>query len=141
MANAAHAATVVTPGASPAYQQPPSPAVLPWEGRVAAVNPAPPAVTGSVPPQETAPRPGNPDYHVQVTAGQDQSEALTTFGRLQQRHPNLLGGYMPNIKKVDLGEKGVWYRVRVGPMVKRRAAIRFCKKLKAQGGDCLIRTR
>ena len=78
-------------------------------------------------------------YLVQVTAGQDQNEALRAFGQLQQRFPSLLGGFMPNIQKVDLGHRGIWYRVRVGPLGRRTAAITFCERLKAAGGDCLIR--
>ena len=78
-------------------------------------------------------------YLVQVTAGQDQSEALRAFGQLQRRFPSLLGGYLPNVQKVDLGHKGIWYRVRVGPLGRRTAAITFCEQLKAAGGDCLIR--
>jgi len=80
-------------------------------------------------------------YLVQVTAGQDQNEALQTFSKLQYRFPHILGGYLPNVQQVDLGRKGVWYRVRVGPMGARTAAVNFCNKLKAAGGDCIIRNQ
>ena len=67
------------------------------------------------------------------------NEALTAFGKLQRRYPHLLGGYLPNIQKVDLGSRGIWYRVRIGPLGQRTAAVGFCDELKAAGADCLIR--
>lgn len=131
------------PVPAPVAPRPSAQAPLPWQGQVAKVVPAPapypPSVTGSVArPANVAP-PGAPGYLVQVTAGQDQGEALRAFGKLQQLYPHLLGGYMPNIQKVNLGPKGVWYRVRVGPMVQRTAAVGFCQQLKSAGADCLIR--
>lgn len=104
------------------------------QNRVASVPSA--AATGALPRPSVAP---GSTYLVQVTAGQDQNEALRTFGKLQSRYPRLLGGYLPNIQKVDLGERGVWYRVRVGPMSQQTAAASFCQQLKAAGADCLIR--
>jgi cell division protein FtsN len=43
----------------------------------------------------------------------------------------------PNIVSVDLGEKGTWYRVRVGSFADKAGAADFCAKLKAEGASCL----
>ena len=39
--------------------------------------------------------------------------------------------------RADLGEKGIYYRVRVGPFNDGDAA-RLCGDLKAAGGDCIL---
>ena len=131
------------PAARPAAPRSPARAGGQWQGQVANTARAPgqqsPVVTGSVPRPAAVADPGAPGYLVQVTAGQDQGEALQAFGKLQQLYPRLLGGYLPNVQKVNLGPKGVWYRVRVGPMGRRTAAANFCRQLKAAGGDCMIR--
>ncbi|MGD0145045.1 MAG: SPOR domain-containing protein [Rhizomicrobium sp.] len=41
------------------------------------------------------------------------------------------------MKKVDLGDKGIWYRLRVGPFASKTDAGALCGKLKADGGDCI----
>lgn len=134
---------VQPPASRPVAPRAPAQAGAQWQGQVAKAAPAPApypsTVTGSVPRPAAVAPPGAPGYLVQVTAGQDQGEALRAFGKLQQLYPNLLGGYLPNIQKVNLGPKGVWYRVRVGPMGRRTAAVGFCRQLKAVGADCMIR--
>ena len=41
---------------------------------------------------------------------------------MQQKYTRLLGNYQPMIQSADLGAKGVWYRLRVGPMSKKAEA-------------------
>ncbi len=145
---APQATHVPQPLPRPRVQQPvqrqaaaqPAQPVAPRAPRSALAAAASPITTGAVPrPATVAPVRASTRYLVQVTAGQNQNEALTTFGKLQRRYPNLLGGYLPNIQKVDLGAKGIWYRVRVGPVGQHIVAVGFCNKLKAAGADCLIR--
>lgn len=91
-------------------------------------------------PSQSIPQQGG-DYLVQVAARQDHREALRAFGQLQQQFPQFLRGLKPRIQKVDLGARGIWYRVAVGPLAQRGAAMNFCRQLKAAGGDCLVRQR
>jgi hypothetical protein len=48
----------------------------------------------------------------------------------------LLGGTSSDVKQVDLGAKGTWYRLRIVTQTKTSAAT-LCTKLKAEGGDCI----
>lgn len=143
LAQPQYAVTAPPPRPEPQPQLQPQAEERRWEpawrqNRVASLQPS--TTTGALPRQRAAaPVSAGNAYLVQVTAGQDQNEALRTFGKLQSRYPQLLGGYLPNIQKVDLGERGVWYRVRVGPMTQQTAAASFCQQLKAAGADCLIR--
>jgi cell division protein FtsN len=43
------------------------------------------------------------------------------------------------VQKADLGSKGVWYRLQIGPIVDKTAATKLCGQLKSQGHpDCLV---
>lgn len=101
------------------------------------VQPRQPEVTSSVPP--SAMRSGG--YLVQVAARQSRNEAMQAFSDLQRQYPQLLGGLAPEILRADLGQRGIWYRVGVGPMLQQQAALNFCNQLKSAGADCLIRRR
>ncbi len=117
----------------------PAPATRAPQPAPTAAAPSPATTSALARPMTAAPPTAATGYLVQVTAGPNQNAALKSFGELQRRFPSLLGGYSPNIQKVDLGQKGVWYRVRVGPLGQRTAAVSFCERLKAAGGDCLVR--
>ena len=95
----------------------------------------------ALPPQSGQSRRGDDGerYLVQVAARQNEREAMQVFYDLRQRNPQLLGNVQPIIKRVDLGDLGVWYRVRVGPITGKAAALAYCNRLKFAGSDCFIR--
>jgi hypothetical protein len=74
---------------------------------------------------------------VQVTAVRSEEEAVSAYRGLQQRYPSILGAFQPTIVRADLGERGIYYRVRVGPF-SGGDATRLCEDLKAAGADCMI---
>lgn len=114
--------------------------------QTAAVEPAPapaPAPKPAQPaPQQTAavaPQAAPTKYVVQVASKKNQTEALASFADMQQKYPDLLGGYKPIVQKADLGSKGVWYRLRIGPIGDKSSASKLCSQLKQQGlPDCLV---
>lgn len=79
-------------------------------------------------------------FLVQVSSQRSEATALDTFRELQRRYPGILGDRAPDIQRADLGERGIYYRVRVGYPT-REQAITMCESLKAAGGDCLLATR
>ena len=76
-------------------------------------------------------------YVLQIGAYKSDAEANAAWTTYQRKHP-IVGGYAPDILKVDLGDKGTWYRVRIGAFADRTAANLFCDKLKADGGGCFL---
>ena len=102
----------------------------------AQAEPAQPAA--SRPPlQRRRPRPIK--YVVQVGSKKNQTEALASFADMQQKYPSLLANYRPIVQKADLGAKGTWYRLRIGPIADKTAASKLCSQLKSQGlPDCLV---
>jgi cell division septation protein DedD len=77
-------------------------------------------------------------YVVQVAAQKSEAEAAATWQQLQQRYAAVLGGQQATIRRVDLGERGVFYRAQVGPFASRSQASEVCQSLKAAGGECVI---
>jgi hypothetical protein len=77
---------------------------------------------------------------VQVSSLRSEEVALATFRELQRLYPSILGDQRPDIQRADLGERGVYYRVRVGYPT-RDQAVSMCEDLKAAGGDCLLAAR
>jgi cell division protein FtsN len=75
-------------------------------------------------------------FVLQIGSYKSEEEARSSWKEYQAKHP-LVGGYEPDIKKVDLGGKGTWYRLRVGSFADTSAADSFCGKLKADGGVCI----
>jgi hypothetical protein len=74
---------------------------------------------------------------VQLASQRSQSDARQSFRNLQQRYPSVLGGVEPMIVRADLGDRGVFWRVRVGAASRGEAAA-LCRRLQAAGADCFI---
>jgi hypothetical protein len=128
------APTVPAPVVRPS---PPNPTVVATPG---SAN-GPIDVTPGTPAPSNAGSAGTGGGHlVQVSSQRSREVALASFAELQQRYPGILGNRAPDIQRADLGERGVYYRVRVGYPT-REEAIRMCENLKAAGGDCLLATR
>jgi cell division septation protein DedD len=114
--------------------------------QVAAVRPQPQAEAGDGPVQlrpVAAPPPSQRvqsggGFIVQVASQRSEAEARTAFAGLQRRYPELFNGRSPNIRAVELGDRGTFHRVRVGPMASREEAQSFCTRLRAAGGDCVV---
>lgn len=72
---------------------------------------------------------------LQIGAYKSQAEADAAWTVYKSKHASLLGPSMPDVKQVDLGAKGTWYRLRIATSDKAAAAA-LCEKLKAEGGAC-----
>ena len=77
-------------------------------------------------------------YAVQVSSQRSEAEAQAAFRSLQAKYPNQLGGRQVLIHKVELGDKGTYYRAMVGPFASANEAGVLCSGLKAAGGQCII---
>ncbi len=79
------------------------------------------------------------DFMVQLAASRSRALARGVYSKLQSNYNDLLGRRDPLILRVDLGDKGIFYRVNVPGFESRNAATQFCANLKSRGQDCLIR--
>ncbi len=76
---------------------------------------------------------GTGNYFVQIGARNDREAAIAAFATLQQKYSSVIGNYSPSVRKADLGAKGVWYRLLVGPVDNKSDADALCQQLKGAG--------
>ena len=137
----------------------------------AVVNPAPPAEpTGSIEPEEAAVQPAaKPAKKVKTAAAalatggstsvattgsgfvavlasvprsdSSRMDALKRFADMQQKYAGVLSGKTPDVAEANLGTKGSYHRLVVGPPGSREQASSLCSQLKSQGyNDCWVTT-
>ena len=75
---------------------------------------------------------------MQVSAQKSEAEAQSSYRILQQKYPSVLGGREPTIRRAELGQNSVWYRVHVGSFTTAEQATAFCNNLKEAGGQCIV---
>ena len=80
----------------------------------AAPEPAPTRTAAVNNPVQTAPSAGG-GYLVQVSSQKNEADAQASYRMLQGKYPTVLGSRSASIRRVDLGDKGVYYRAMVGP--------------------------
>jgi cell division protein FtsN len=80
----------------------------------------------------------NPGFMVQVGATQNEAAAGDGLTRFAKQHPSILAAFGTIVVRADLGDKGVWYRMRVGPFATRAEAAGVCGQLKAVDVGCYV---
>ncbi|MBV1885623.1 MAG: SPOR domain-containing protein, partial [Parvibaculaceae bacterium] len=81
------------------------------------------------------------DYVIQIAAFRDVATANAEFASLRSKHSDLLDGMRPDLQRADLGEKGIYYRLRMGFFASKEKASQVCAQLKTRGQGCLVRKR
>lgn len=128
----------VTPqAAAPAAAAQPSNAPLSLNPNTPPARAAAPARVAAQTPAPQAAAPANGGYAVQVSSQRSEGEAQAAFQTLQGKYPNQLGGRQAVIRRVDLGDKGIYYRAMV-VVGSNGEAGELCSSLKAAGGSCII---
>ncbi len=107
---------------------------------------APAAAPEPAPAQAAAPAPAaaaasGGAWLVQIMALRDEAGAKSAWEALQKKHPSLLGNHALDVERADLGDKGVYYRIRAAGFETKSAAQSTCASLKAAGQDCLVKSR
>ncbi len=88
--------------------------------------------------ETTAATVDGPGFMVQVGSTQNEAAAGEELERLAKKHAALLGALDTVVVRADLGDKGVWYRMRVGPFAARDEANDVCGQLKAVDVGCYV---
>jgi cell division protein FtsN len=76
--------------------------------------------------------------YVQLGTLDSQEQAQQEWNRLKKKHKDLLGQLNPLIEQVDLGERGIHYRLRVGPYDKLANAQSAAKELTIRKVGCIV---
>jgi len=75
-------------------------------------------------------------WRVQVASVKNEDVAKSTWARLQSAHGDVMASLRVQAVRVDLGDKGVWYRVQAGPLDEKQAQS-VCSTLKTRKADCV----
>src|SRR5712671_1541823 len=75
-------------------------------------------------------------WRVQVASVKNEDVAKSTWARLQSAHGDVMANLRMQAVRVDLGDKGVWYRVQAGPLDEKQAHS-ICGTLKGRKTDCV----
>jgi cell division protein FtsN len=130
---------VAAPPAPPSVTPKPAPAPVtpkPAPVQQAVVAPPKPAPVPAVTEAPAAAPPAGAGL-LQIGAYKSEAEANAAWKSYRAKHSSLLSGMSSDVKQVDLGAKGTWYRLRIVAGSKDDASS-LCTKLKADGGDCLL---
>jgi len=77
-------------------------------------------------------------YVVQILSSPDRAQAADERDSFALRFKDLLADRGMDIQRADLGAKGIYYRVRIGPFADRGGAGQYCNQLKARGQECFV---
>lgn len=136
----------IDPGADEEVTEPPSPQVA------LAETPAPPApAPASTPIPAVAPPPPPPPapapaakpaagrgHQVQIHAARSEEQAMDAWKALKKKHKDLLGALEPEVVRADLGAKGIYFRLRAGPLAGDTEARTLCGSLKERKVGCMV---
>jgi sporulation related protein len=94
-------------------------------------------------PRQTAPGVPEPSgahgvrYVVQLSSERGEAAAHARSRVLQTKYRDAFAGRKPFISRADLGDRGVYYRVQMGPFAIEEAN-QICGNLKKSGADCVV---
>ncbi|ABC22578.1 SPOR domain-containing protein [Rhodospirillum rubrum] len=143
-------AAPVRPAPPPAVAAAPSQPRAPAAGQpqpLTAPTPAPARPTASAPAaaaNQTAslptirPAAGGTGVVVQLAALRSAEAAEVAWKGLVTKHRDLLGSLTHDVQKADLKEKGLFFRLRAGPVSSAAEAKSLCDALKSRNQSCII---
>jgi hypothetical protein len=140
--------TAPAPKAGVAPAVPPAPAISPPPApRIAVAQAAPTPLPATPPPGSVSPQAASPTANavarsgkavLQIGAFESVALANGAWNTLKARHADVVADLSEDLQQVDLGAKGIMYRLRMGPFADRPAAVAACEKLKTQGVNCFV---
>lgn len=77
-------------------------------------------------------------YKIQLASFRTPSDAGEQWVSLKKKYPEQLEGLKLNIEKVDLGNKGIFYRLRPNGIDTIMKARKICDKLRDKNQGCLV---
>ncbi len=77
-------------------------------------------------------------YFVQIASVKSDDEAREEWARMQRAHPDLLGDLELSVQTADLGERGIFFRIRTGPFPNQATAQDMCGQIEAAKLGCLV---
>lgn len=77
-------------------------------------------------------------YLVQLASMGSADMARQHWELLRAKNAELLGDMTLNVEEANLGDRGTFYRIQIGPFPNEATAQDMCLQIKAQRMDCLV---
>jgi len=91
------------------------------------------------PPVQTPAPAGESNYVVQVASVRSQEAANDIWSKISADHAEIIGSALyADIKRADLEERGIYYRLRVAGLADKAAADRLCNQFKSRQQSCFV---
>lgn len=113
-----------------------------------------PAEPNVVPPKVVEPKPvvrqpvtppvtvGGGDYVAQIASVRSRGAAMDIWNTVSNKHSSAIPrGLYSDVVNVDLGDKGIYYRLRIAGLADKSAAQALCSRLTARGQACFVTKR
>ena len=84
----------------------------------------------------SAPTPG--DYAIHLESAEAESNVRSSWDRLRATYPAQIADKSLLVKQIDLGDRGVFYRILAGPFADASAADTACRELEGLGQYCAV---
>lgn len=81
------------------------------------------------------------EWQVQLAAFRDEPSADEAWKGLQKKFPDALSALKPTVIRADLGDRGIYFRLRTGDFASKQEADAFCQTLAAKGQGCISARR
>ncbi|HTZ78684.1 MAG TPA: SPOR domain-containing protein [Stellaceae bacterium] len=122
---------------APAAAAPAPPPAAPAQQQPAAVAEQHPPQSAALPPALKGTAIGR-GYRLQVGAVRTAESAAQEWARIKRQNGDLVGSLGVATERVDLGDKGVFYRIQAGPLADGAEADRICSALRQRNVGCLL---
>jgi len=103
--------------------------------------PAPRPALREQAPASVPPAAAQGDFIVQIGAYRSVEDAEAGWMAFVSRYPEFANNRTPDIQRADLGDRGVFHRLRIAAFETREDAVRYCSMLDARGQACLVARR
>ncbi len=78
------------------------------------------------------------NYFVQLASVKSDESARKEWARLNQTHAELFDDLALDLQRADLGDRGIFYRIRIGPFPNQATAQDMCGQIKTAKLACLV---
>ena len=86
--------------------------------------------------EKSGARPSGPQPAVHLASYRSNKQASRGWAQIKQTHKKVLSNLDHRITKVNLGKKGIYYRLKAGPLESNAEAKAICRKLKRRRQFC-----
>ena len=81
---------------------------------------------------------GNFQYWIQIGSHKDEAIARAEWQKIQGTARAVVANAGNRVQRADLGARGVYYRIQIGPFASQGEAGQFCAQLKTRSVDCFV---